>query len=442
MSIAPQELNLSVRKEAQTMEQPNTREWAEFVDGTYKSLLMDLPNGLDIRTMGLTVREFISASISIESGSIPYRGGKIEEDQVARMSLGEIRDITGEEIFSTFQGYAVDLFSVSAEDNHRLITLNSEPVNRLNHEMKIAKESGNLDQLGKLEVVKSLLGNAAYEYYLQVEKYIDPVKLEKYRQEVIKEINTYNEQPREQSTLLLNGFVSSGKGTTLKLLGKQAFETGTDGALGRGKGFEFWEDTTSSWDLPREGQWYVPNKIMNAIFLQGIRHARRQLDIQGNPHEPVVISGFPRSTEQAMLLEGINGIQSAYLQMGSREAVIRTLTRIIQDADNTRSDDIMSLRDGENEFYPEALQAEAARILENREYCIDNIRALFESGTIEALTRNVELSDNARYHRDTRTKGQILSALEQIGVKTTEVNVTGKSPQEVAEEVEAAFIGK
>lgn len=325
-------------------------------------------------------------------------------------------------------------------DTNRILMINNFICTQLRQFIEEAEKNKQPDRVAQLKSYQKILADLLFHYYLMIDGLIDVKKLESLRQEVVQELNEYEGKPREQTMINLGGHSGAGKNTTLGQLGLEAFETGTAGVVGRAKGFEHWEEVIQSWDLPGADQHYIPDKVVTLILLLGLRAQRQRLDRQGKPHTPVVISGYPRTVDQARCLQGIHNIESVYLAMTPEEAKKRTINRIIEflcsENGTAREDDVASLENFDLEHFKGLLKE---KLGENEKPSREEILEFLQDETVAAYLAQVQISAGSRFMRDLRTQDRMIEALKFIDVETTVIPVSGKTPEEVTAETRAAL---
>ncbi len=330
--------------------------------------------------------------------------------------------------------------SVDPSHAHRILMINYDACTQLRQEIQLAEENKNSNKITELKSYQKILADLLFHYYQMVESLIDDEKLESLRQEVVQELNKFEGEPRDQTMINLGGHSGAGKNTTLGQLDLEAFETGTAGVVGRAKGFEHWEEVIQSWDLPGADQHYIPDKVVTLILLLGLRAQRQRLDRQGKAHTPVVISGYPRTVDQARCLQGINNIESVYLAMTPEEAKKRTINRIIEflcsENGTAREDDVASLENFDLEHFKGLLKE---KLGENEKPSREEILEFLQDETVAAYLAQVQISAGSRFMRDLRTQDRMIEALKFIDVETTVIPVSGKTPEEVTAETRAAL---
>jgi len=249
----------------------------------------------------------------------------------------------------------------------------------------------------------------------------------------------------EVRMVMVNGYTGSGKGTTLELLNAKASESGTDGLAGRGEGFEDYEQIMGPYDLARFAGEYIPNKLMRLLFATELINQRAKLDSEGRYTDPVYVSGFPRTDDQAKLFNGVEGIKAVSLNITPETAVFRVVRRMTQNlllkGKGIRGDDLsdLALKDANGHLLTPEMLTELIRQL-NEEENITNVDMITPE-RVQAITDLLTLSAGARYHRYNSDKPKIEKAMATLGVNVYQIQGDELNPDQVTQIVRDYIIG-
>jgi adenylate kinase family enzyme len=428
----------------------NSQIWANYVDNTLKSLLSDIP--IDEDKLGFVMRERYIDLVRDRNGDMPENQSMINEDKPFP-KMDHFAQKYGEESYKLFEEYTKKIFRPNPEDDKKLIALDTDEIIDLE---KLVNNSDTSTQ--ELRNAKAMLGLLIQQYYMDVELLLDEEKVEDLRIQAIERINNYKNdkgenEHRPNTLIALNGQVLAGKGTTMELLGLESpVETGTAGILGAGPNHEHWSGSSKYTQLSRDEGLIPPDKIVTTMLMLELAKRRDEMDKLDKQNDPIVLSGFPRSTNQAEQLDGIDGIKAVYLDMSASENARRTIRRIVEtlgansEATQIRGDDASSL------YFTDSngQQLSGIEIIEKIKGAVDSVRIgnsdnmsnfelgsniISQSADLQNIMENAQLSEKARWHTFNKTKKQIASALEKVGVNQQEILVDGKSPKQVADEV-------
>jgi len=342
------------------------------------------------------------------------------------------------------RSYAGHYLTNPRDEGNSLFCMDPKVLTKINEEIDSAKSDSEREKLLK---VKKALGGITQAVYSEIDKRIDDTALGEIEQIMRNQLNFVDFvsenplEPRKNTIVMINGHTGAGKGTTLAMLGTKAVETGTDGIAGRGEGFEQYELVMGPYDLARITGEFIPSKVMKLLFATEMMAARQKLDQDGRVNEPVYVSGFPRSAEQAAIFDGINNIKSVALAITEKTAVTRTLTRIglsLRDGQSPREDDFNDL-DMEGDDKKEVIEATVgASILINKHKAGDFIVNLSQH-LEEKVTPIFKMNPKSRYYKYDNAMKSINSVLQQNGIETHLITCDGKNPEEVTAEVKQAI---
>lgn len=306
----------------------------------------------------------------------------------------------------------------------------------------VANQQGLLSDSIKINAFQNFIGELTQAYFVKIDTMLEEdriVAIEQAMRDQINYINGDPSQPRQNTMVMINGHSSAGKGTTLKMLGTHAVETGTDGILGRGEGFELYEYVTTAYDPARFIRKYLPSKIMRLMFAAEALHQRQQMDLQGRQNEAVFVSGIPRDVSQVKPFEGINQLASITLEITPQEAVSRTLFRIsdaLLAGKAPRPDDLSELEP--NQEQPAEIdlttlisQLNAVHVdlqTQDRQDRYNLIRQ--QVANLYQIRRQ-----GSRYEKYDYALAQIKTALKAAGIKTSVIDCNGSSAEQIAQRV-------
>lgn len=338
--------------------------------------------------------------------------------------------------------YAGQYLTNPRDEGNSIFCMDPKALVKLNEEISSADTATKKE---KLLGVKKALGGISQAVYREIDERIDKTALQEVEQAMRNNINFIEGnplKPRKNTIVMINGHTGAGKGTTLGMLNTKAVETGTDGIAGRGEGFEQYELVMGPYDMARVAGEFIPSKVMKLLFATEMMAARQKLDQEGRVHEPVYVSGFPRSAEQAATFDGINNIKSVALTITERTAVTRTLTRIglfLRENQIPREDDFNDIELEGEDLKKEFIEATVgASILINKHKEGDFIMNLSQH-IDEKVAPIFKMNSKSRYFKYDNAIKSINNALSQNSIKTKFIECDGKSPEEVTTEVRQAI---
>ncbi len=399
-----------------------TDEWQEFMDEVHAALINEFRDPVEIYAQ---IRDGVLGIFNIEKPRVTIARKEVNLFELPRAQQRRI------------EGYARRLFA--GEDS--LIPVDLTVQQELDDQIKIADEKGPRGKktLENLRQVKEILGYMVQLYYERLNEVIDEDLVVQLETKMSDKLGMYN-QTREQMTKqkpsvpLVNGDISSGKGTMLERLGIGCIETGTDGILGAGENHEIWKSVADRYKLAREAQQLFPHRLIRAYTAMETLRRIKRYEAFGNYSNVIGYSGLPRSLEQTRIFAGLTDvISSVFLTAEPETTVARTVSRLIDTLRvegksklDLRGDDLASLvfAEGTDKALDAIISLAQGKGMETAD--------ILQLPEVVALVGSTTLSPEARYYKIRSAQSQIDKQLELVGITTKRVATDGQSKDEVA----------